>query len=230
LRWAIKVILIVAAVILTTANRTYAAHSGAECYLHGHRMYVPDGLNYPRQAWAGWGITCRTATPEIAARSAAPERASGSAAIGADSSERPAEWCGWWMRQHLGGHYGPEFNTARNWLNAGQPLDGPRPGAIGVKPHHVFQVIRVVDRDHVLAISGNDHNEVRTRIRPTSDVIGWRDITEQSTAADKPGADKPAADKPAADKPAIDTPATDKTAPDKIGSDKSAGDASAQRP
>ena len=59
----IKVILIVAAVILTTANRTYAAHSGAECYLNGHRIYVPDGLNYPRQAWAGWGISCRTQKP-----------------------------------------------------------------------------------------------------------------------------------------------------------------------
>src|SRR5215469_16893149 len=122
------------------------------CLHHGHRIYVPDGLNYPRQAWAGWGITCRTATPEIAA---------GSGAIGAESSERPVEWCGWWMRQHLGGRYGPEFNVARNWLNAGRPLDGPRPGAIGVKAHHVFQVIRVVDRDHVLAISGNDHNDVR---------------------------------------------------------------------
>ena len=28
----IKVILIVAAVVLTTANRAYAAHSSAECY------------------------------------------------------------------------------------------------------------------------------------------------------------------------------------------------------
>jgi hypothetical protein len=158
-----KVILIVAAVVLITANRTYAAHSGAECYHRGHRIYVPDGLNYPRQAWGGWGISCRTATPEITAASAA---------IGADSGERPAEWCGWWMRQHLGGRYGPEFNVARNWLNAGRPLDGPCPGAIGVKTHHVFQVIRVVDRGHVLAISGNDHNDVRTRIRPTSDVIG----------------------------------------------------------
>ena len=95
----IEVILIVAAVILITANRTHAAHSGAECYLHGHR----------------------------------------------------------------------------------RPLDGPRPRAIGVKAHHVFQVIRVVDRDHVLAISGNDHNDVRTRIRPTSDVIGWRDVTEEAS-------------------------------------------------
>ena len=90
----IKVILIVAAVILTTANRTYAAHSGAECYLHGHRIYVPDGLNYPRQAWAGWEITCRTATPEIAA---------GAGAIGADPEERPAEWCGWWIQLGFAG-------------------------------------------------------------------------------------------------------------------------------
>jgi hypothetical protein len=40
----IKVILIVAAVILTAANRTYAAHSGAECYLHGHRIYLQSPL------------------------------------------------------------------------------------------------------------------------------------------------------------------------------------------
>jgi hypothetical protein len=117
------------------------------------------------------------------------------------------------MRQHLGGRYGPEFNVARNWLNAGRPLDGPRPGAIGVKTHHVFQVIRVVDRGHVLAISGNDHNDVRTRIRPTSDVIGWRDVTDESTAADKPAA-----------------VTTDKPAADKVGSDKSSDDASAQGP
>ena len=207
----IKFILIVAAVILSTANRTYAAHSGAECYLHGHRIYVPDGLNYPRQAWAGWGISCRTSKPDLAAESGA---------AGAESAERPAEWCGWWMRQHLGGHYGPEFNVARNWLNAGRPLDGPRPGAIGVKAHHVFQVIRVVDGDHVLAISGNDHNDVRTRIRVTSDVIGWRDVTEESTAADKA----------AEHKPVVDTAAAEKAAADKIGSDKSADDASAQGP
>ena len=202
----IKVILIVAAVVLTTAHQTYAAHSGAECYLRGHRIYVPDRLNYPRQAWAGWGISCRTATSQMAA---AP------AAIGADSGERPAEWCGWWMRQHLGGRYGPEFNVARNWLNAGRPLDGPRPGAIGVKAHHVFEVIRVLDRDHVLAISGNDHNDVQTRVRPTSDVIGWRDVTNESTAAGKPAADAATADKPAADKG---------------GSDKSSDDVSAQGP
>ena len=202
----IKLLLIIVAVTLTTDKLAYAAHSGAECYHNGHRIYVPDGLNYPRQAWAGWGIACRTPEPEIAA---------GSGVTGTDSGERPVEWCGWWMRQHLGGHYGPEFNVARNWLNVGRPLDGPRPGAIGVKAHHVFQVIQVVDREHVLAISGNDHNAVRTRIRLTSDVIGWRDVTEESTAAGKAAAD-------------ITT--SDRTAADKLGSDKSADDASAQGP
>jgi len=118
------------------------------------------------------------------------------------------------MRQHLGGRYGPEFNVARNWLKAGRPLDGPRPGALGVKAHHVFEVIRVVDRDHVLAISGNDHNEVRTRIRPTSDVIGWRDVTGKSTAADKPA----------------DPATAEEAAASRMGPDKGADDATAQGP
>jgi hypothetical protein len=142
------------------------------------------------------------------------------------------------MRQHLGAHYGPEFNVARNWLNVGRPLDGPRPGAIGVKAHHVFQVVRVVDRGHVLAISGNDQNAVQTRIRPTSDVIGWRDVTEEHTAADKAaaaGADKAAAaaaaggDKAAEDKDADKAPAYYKppnAAVDKI----AAGQAAADKP
>ena len=69
----IKHILTIAAVTLTTGNLAYASHqhSGAECYLNGHRIYVPDGLNYPRQSWASWGISCRTPKPEIAAGSGA---------------------------------------------------------------------------------------------------------------------------------------------------------------
>jgi hypothetical protein len=68
----------------------------------------------------------------------------------------------------------------------------------------VFQVVRVVDAGHVLAISGNDHNAILTRIRPTSDVIGWRDVTDERTAANKGAADQPAEDKTAADKAAAD--------------------------
>ncbi len=201
---AIKLVLAIGAVSLAGgSNPTYAAHSGAECYLKGHQIYVPDGLNYPRQAWAGWGISCRTPKPETA---------SGSGATGSDSEGRPAEWCGWWMRQHLGGHYGREFDAARNWLNAGHPIDAPRPGAIGVKPHHVFQVIAVIDHDHVLAISGNDHNAVRTRIRSTSDVIGWRDVSEKN-GAEKLVNDKAAIDKATADKLETDKAARESAAP-----------------
>ena len=96
---------------------------------------------------------------------------------------RPAEWCGWWMRVHLGGNLGPEFNEARKWLNVGRSISSPRPGALGVEPHHVFQVLQVVGPEQVLAISGNDHNAVRTRIRSTSRVIGWRDVGEVSIEA-----------------------------------------------
>jgi hypothetical protein len=92
--------------------------------------------------------------------------------------------------------------VARAWLNVGCPLDGPRPETIGVKAHHVFQVIQVVDEGHVLAISGNDHNAVRTRIRPTSDVIGWREVTDERPTPDKPAStpDKTAAEKGDSDK------------------------------
>jgi hypothetical protein len=69
-----ELILIIAVIILTTDKLAYAAHSGAECYLNGHRIYVPNGLNYPRQAWAGWGLSCRTPKPEIAAGSGTTER------------------------------------------------------------------------------------------------------------------------------------------------------------
>jgi len=174
----IKHIFATAAVTLTTGNPTYAdrshQHSGGECYFHGHKMYLVDGFDYPRERWASWGISCRAPKSE------------GIEGTETGGAGRPAEWCGWWMRQHLGGHYGPEFNTARNWLNVGRPLNGPRSGALGIKEHHVFQVIRVVGPGEVLAISGNDHNAVRTRIRSTSGVIGWRDVAEERIATDSP--------------------------------------------
>jgi hypothetical protein len=175
------VVHILAIAAITVVTRTVAdahpsnQHSGAECYLRGHRMYLPDGLNYPRNAWASWGISCR---------SPKPEGIEGTEATAAGSGDRPAEWCGWWMRQHLGGHFGSEYNAARNWLNVGRPLPGPRPGAIGVKEHHVFQVVEVIGPDQVLAISGNDHNAVRTRIRSTAGVIGWRDVTDIAITTD----------------------------------------------
>jgi hypothetical protein len=133
----IKYIVTIAAVTLLTRNLADAhpsnQHFGSECYLRGHRMYVPSGLNYPRQACANWGISCQAPKPEGI-------EGTDTAAVG--SGERPVEWYGWWMRQHLGGHFGPEYNVARNWLNAGHPLPGPLPGALGIMEHHVFQVVK----------------------------------------------------------------------------------------
>jgi hypothetical protein len=88
---------------------------------------------------------------------------------------RPAAWCGWEMRQLVGGNPGPEYNLARNWAHWGRPASGPAPGVIGVMPHHVFKVIQVLGHGEVLAISGNDGHAVRTRPRSTAGVIAWRE-------------------------------------------------------
>jgi hypothetical protein len=88
---------------------------------------------------------------------------------------RPAAWCGWEMRQLVGGNPGPEYNLARNWAHWGRPASGPAPGVIGVMPHHVFKVVQVLGRGTVLAISGNDGHAVRVRPRSTAGVIAWRE-------------------------------------------------------
>jgi len=88
---------------------------------------------------------------------------------------RPAAWCGWEMRQLVGGNLGPEYNLARNWAHWGRPASGPAPGVIGVMPHHVFKVIEVLGHGTVLAISGNDSHAVRVRPRSTAGVIAWRE-------------------------------------------------------
>jgi hypothetical protein len=88
---------------------------------------------------------------------------------------RPAAWCGWEMRQLVGGNPGPEYNLARNWAHWGRPASGPAPGVIGVMPHHVFKVVQVLWHGTVLAISGNDSHAVRVRPRSTAGVIAWRE-------------------------------------------------------
>jgi|GraSoiStandDraft_5_1057265.scaffolds.fasta_scaffold104275_2 hypothetical protein len=88
---------------------------------------------------------------------------------------RPSAWCGWEMRQLVGGNPGPEYNLARNWAHWGRPASGPAPGVIGVMPHHVFKVVQVLGRGSVLAISGNDGHAVRVRPRSTAGVIAWRE-------------------------------------------------------
>jgi hypothetical protein len=94
---------------------------------------------------------------------------------GRTADRRPSAWCGWEMRQLVGGNPGPEYNLARNWAHWGRPASGPAPGVIGVMPHHVFKVVEVLGRGTVLAISGNDGHAVRVRPRSTAGVIAWRE-------------------------------------------------------
>lgn len=83
-------------------------------------------------------------------------------------------WCGLWMSQHVYGRSIRPLWIARNWARVGRPAHGPAPGVIGVQRHHVFRVVSVAGPGLVLAISGNDGNRVRTRIRSTRRVIAWR--------------------------------------------------------
>lgn len=87
---------------------------------------------------------------------------------------RPSRWCGWFMRHEVSRDPGPEYNLARNWAHWGQPASGPAPGVIGVMAHHVFKVVQVLAHGLVMAISGNDSHEVRTRPRSTGGVLAWR--------------------------------------------------------
>lgn len=78
------------------------------------------------------------------------------------------------MRHNVSRDPGPEYNLARNWSHYGSAASGPAPGVIGVMAHHVFRVIEVLGRGLVMAISGNDGGQVRTRPRTTNRVIAWR--------------------------------------------------------
>ena len=101
----------------------------------------------------------------------------------ASHDPRPRAWCGFWMR-HRHGVADRAYNLARKWASYGSPASGPAPGVIGVQPHHVFEVVAVVGPGKVLAISGNDGNRVRTRVRSTRHVIAWRRPHASFAAAD----------------------------------------------
>lgn len=86
---------------------------------------------------------------------------------------KPRKWCGWWMRQQVGIDPGPSFNLAANWAKWGRATV-PMPGAIMVERHHVSKIVQVLGPGRVIAISGNDGNQVRTRERSTRSAIAFR--------------------------------------------------------
>lgn len=97
---------------------------------------------------------------------------SGERASAAQYGGRPAAWCGWEMRQLVGGDPGPEFNLAANWAHWGHA--GPAGvGAVVVWPHHVGRIVGQ-ENGQWLIESGNDGNAVRTRARSLAGVIAIR--------------------------------------------------------
>ncbi len=83
---------------------------------------------------------------------------------------RPHAWCGWQMRQWLGG--GPEYNLARNWAHWGHASE-PHIGAVVVWPHHVGRIVGRREGQWVIE-SGNDGHRVRSRPRSISGAIAVR--------------------------------------------------------
>ncbi|MFZ0610165.1 MAG: hypothetical protein WAM75_21075 [Xanthobacteraceae bacterium] len=85
---------------------------------------------------------------------------------------RPAAWCGWQMRQLVGGDPGPSYNLARNWSHWGH-AGSAGIGAIVVWPHHVGKIVGQEGGQWVIE-SGNDGHALRTRPRSIAGVIAIR--------------------------------------------------------
>ena len=85
---------------------------------------------------------------------------------------RPAEWCGWEMRQLVSRDPGPEFNLARNWAHWGHAASAGV-GAVVVWPHHVGKIVGREDGMWVIK-SGNDDNMVRSRPLSIAGAIAIR--------------------------------------------------------
>jgi hypothetical protein len=87
---------------------------------------------------------------------------------------RPARWCGWWMRQQVGGDPGPDYNLARNWAHWGRSAGGPGIGVVVVWAHHVGRIVDRTSQGWVVQ-SGNDGHRVRSRVRSLAGVIAYRE-------------------------------------------------------
>lgn len=85
---------------------------------------------------------------------------------------RPAAWCGWWMRHHLGVD-DLRGNVARWWAGFGSRAHGPAIGVLVVWPHHVG-IITGRSESGWIVKSGNDAHAVRERERSLRGVIAFR--------------------------------------------------------
>lgn len=142
------------AALAVTLAFAQSAHAREHRYRHGVEGYTPWGGSLGASLGDSWGAS------------------SGPSTSGAADSGRPRAWCGWQMRQLVGGDPGPQFNLARNWANWGHA--GPAGiGAIVVWPHHVGKIVGQEGGTWIIE-SGNDGNRVRTRPLPIAGAIAIR--------------------------------------------------------
>jgi hypothetical protein len=157
---------------LTTLTVAFAAVTvfaqSAQAHEHHHRGYHHVARSHRGSAAEadasltpqGFGF----ASPQYAA---APQR---TAARGLGG--RPAAWCGWEMRQLVGGDPGPSYNLARNWAHWGR--SGPvGVGAVVVWPHHVGKIVGQQNGQWIVE-SGNDGHALRSRARSIGGAIAVR--------------------------------------------------------
>jgi len=84
----------------------------------------------------------------------------------------PHAWCGCWLAAHLG-LSDRSLWAARRWALIGHPAGGPQAGAVVVWRHHVG-LIKAVEGNRILVLSGNDGRAVRERWRRIFGVIAYR--------------------------------------------------------
>ena len=120
-----------------------------------HRGRALESASYAQQGWGYQGM-----------------RFSASMHLTGGVGPRPAAWCGWAMRQMVGGDPGPSYNLARNWAHWGHA--GPAGvGAVIVWPHHVGKIVGQENGQWVIE-SGNDGHALRTRARSIAGAIAIR--------------------------------------------------------
>ena len=152
---------------LTTLTVAFAAVTvlaqSAQAHEHHHRVYHHVARSHRDggdASYAGYGFFGQQYNTE-------PQRTA-SYGVGA----RPSAWCGWEMRQLVGGDPGPSYNLARNWAHWGR--SGPAGvGAVVVWPHHVGKIVGQENGEWVIE-SGNDGHALRSRARSIAGAIAIR--------------------------------------------------------
>ena len=96
----------------------------------------------------------------------------GTTRLSGGAGPRPSAWCGWAMRQLVGGDPGSSYNLARTWAHWGR--SGPAGvGAVVVWTHHVGKIVGQENGQWVIE-SGNDGHALRSRARSIAGAIAIR--------------------------------------------------------